>query len=85
MNSNNKMDGWLGALEIAKTVTSVTDQLGYLERIAVALERLAGPAEDAHPPTCPECEGKNLSPHRLRYCRDCHAAHFETQTPPHSR
>ena len=25
---------------------------------------------------CPECKGHNLSPSRMRYCRDCEAAHF---------
>ena len=71
--SNNKMDGFEGALEVARAVTEVAVQLSYLERIAVALERLAGPPREA---ACPECEGQNLSPDPLWYCRDCDLAHF---------
>ena len=79
--SNNKMDGFEGALEVARAVRELSAQLSYLERIAVALERLAGPNQDAYTETCPECEGQNLSPHRLRYCMDCEGAHFEDSAP----
>ena len=54
--SNNKMDGFEGALEVTRAVTELTALLSYddarqyslLERIAVALERIADIYTEQH-------------------------------------
>ena len=72
MSNKKKMEGevdqpWL------EVFLAMAPNFKYLERIAVALERLAGPPREA---ACPECEGQNLSPDPLWYCKDCDLAHF---------
>ena len=75
--TNNEMDGHVGQIEIARAIRGLRDEaertVFELNRIANALERLAGPPREA---ACPECEGQNLSPDPLWYCRDCDLAHF---------
>ena len=56
-----------------------------IEAQTEAVDKLRLTIEEGHVvETCPECQGENLSPHRLRYCRDCDAAYFPDSTPSES-